>query len=90
MLTVFLDMKGIVHCEFVPLNATVNSDFHCNVLRCLRENVQRKRPELWRNHNWLPHHDNASTVRLKRGKNDGIPVYVPKDTISKEMAAKIE
>jgi hypothetical protein len=29
-------------------------------------------------------------VLLKRGKNDGITVYVPKETILKEMAAKIE
>jgi hypothetical protein len=27
---------------------------------------------------------------LKRGKNDGIAVYVPKGTILKEIAAKIE
>jgi hypothetical protein len=32
----------------------------------------------------------TSTVLLKRGKNDGITVYVPKETILKEMAAKIE
>jgi hypothetical protein len=32
----------------------------------------------------------TSTVLLKRGKNDGIGVYVPKETILKEMAAKIE
>jgi hypothetical protein len=32
----------------------------------------------------------TSTVLLKRGKNDGIAVYVPKETILKEMAAKIE
>jgi hypothetical protein len=30
------------------------------------------------------------TVLLKRGKNDGIAVYVPKETILKEMAAKIK
>jgi hypothetical protein len=29
-------------------------------------------------------------VLLKHGKNDGIAVYIPKDTILKEMAAKIE
>jgi hypothetical protein len=28
-------------------------------------------------------------VLLKRGKNDGIAVYVPKETILKEMAASI-
>jgi hypothetical protein len=35
----FLNMKGIVHHEFVPPNTMVNSDFYCDVLRCLRENV---------------------------------------------------
>jgi hypothetical protein len=28
-------------------------------------------------------------VVLKHGKNDGIAVYIPKETILKEMAAKI-
>jgi hypothetical protein len=32
----------------------------------------------------------TSTVLLKRGKNDGIAVNVPKETILKDMAAKIE
>jgi hypothetical protein len=41
----------------------VSSDFYSDVLRCLRENVWRKRPELWHSHNWLLHHDSASTHR---------------------------
>jgi hypothetical protein len=32
----------------------------------------------------------TSMVLLKHGKNDGIAVHVPKETILKEMAAKIE
>jgi hypothetical protein len=32
----------------------------------------------------------TSTVLLKCAKNDGIAVYIPKKTILKEMAAKIE
>jgi hypothetical protein len=32
----------------------------------------------------------ASMVLLKWGRNDGIAVYIPKETVSKEMAAKIE
>jgi hypothetical protein len=32
----------------------------------------------------------TSTVRLKREKNDGIAVFVPKGTILKEMASKIK
>jgi hypothetical protein len=55
----FFRRKRIVHCEFVPLNTTVNSDFYCDVLRSSRENVRRNRTELWRNQNWLLHHDNA-------------------------------
>jgi hypothetical protein len=31
----------------------------------------------------------TSTVLLKHGKNDGIVVYVPKETILKDMGAKI-
>jgi hypothetical protein len=51
----------LIHREFVPPKMTVNSDFYCDVLRCLRENVRRKRPELWRNHNWLLYHNNVPT-----------------------------
>jgi catechol 2,3-dioxygenase-like lactoylglutathione lyase family enzyme len=36
----FFDVKGIVHCEFVPPNIKVNSDFYCDVFGCSRENVQ--------------------------------------------------
>jgi hypothetical protein len=32
----------------------------------------------------------SPTVLLKRGKNDGIAVYVPKETTLKKMAAKLE
>jgi hypothetical protein len=32
-------------------------------LRCLRENVWWKRPELWHNHNWLLHHNNEPIHR---------------------------
>jgi hypothetical protein len=35
------------------------SDFYYDVLRCLRENMQQKRPELSCNQNWLLHHDNV-------------------------------
>ena len=55
----FLDIRGIVHKEFVPPGQTVNGKFYCEVLRRLRENVRRKRPEMWKNGNWLFHHDNA-------------------------------
>jgi hypothetical protein len=33
------ELKGIVHCEFVPPNTMLNSDFYCEVLKRLKENV---------------------------------------------------
>ena len=40
---------------------TIHDDgkFCCEGLRRLRENVRRKRPELWKNGDWLLHHGNA-------------------------------
>ena len=55
----FWDIQGIVHKEFVPPGQTVNGEFYCEVLRRPRENVGRKRPEMWKNGNWLLHHDNV-------------------------------
>jgi hypothetical protein len=37
------DVKGIVHCEFVPHNTKVNSDIYCDVLGGLRENATKDR-----------------------------------------------
>jgi hypothetical protein len=42
------------------------------------------------NRKWYSTAKMTSTVLLKRGKNDGIAVYIPKETTLKEMAAKIE
>ena len=59
MLIVFFDVRGIVHREFIPPGQTVNQELYLEVLRQLRENVRRKRPELWRSGDWFPHHNNA-------------------------------
>ena len=48
-----------MHKEFVPPGQTVNWNFHCEVLRRVRENVRHKWPEIWKNGDWLLHHDNA-------------------------------
>jgi len=53
-----------VHKEFVPLGQTVNGKFYCEVLRRMRENVRCKRPEMWKNGDWLLHHDNAPAHTL--------------------------
>ena len=63
MLIVFFDIQGIVHHEFAPEGQTVNAEFYCNVFCRLREDIRRKRPELWRVGNWLLHDDNKPSHR---------------------------
>ena len=46
-----------------PEGQIVNAGFYCNVLRRLREDILRKRPELWREGNWLLHDDKALSHR---------------------------
>ena len=63
MLICFFDQEGIVHREFVPPGMTVNAHFYCDVLRRLRENVRRKRPQKWQNLNHIIHHYKAPAHR---------------------------
>jgi len=63
MLICFFDQEGIAHREFVPRGMTFNADFYCDVLRRLRENVRRKRPQKWDNQNVIIHHDSAPAHR---------------------------
>jgi len=46
MLLTFFDIRGIVHCEFVPNGQTVNQVYYLEVLETLHEKVRQKRPEL--------------------------------------------
>ena len=62
--SVFFDIRGNVHKEFVPPGQTVNGKFYCEVLRRMRENVRHKWPEMCKNGDWLLHHDNAPTHTL--------------------------
>ncbi len=48
----------IIHYEFVPCGETVNKEFYLNILKHLREAVQRKRPEAWTNM-WMLHRDSS-------------------------------
>ena len=54
-----LDIRGIVHYEFVPSGKTVNQVHNLEVLKRLREKFRWKRPELFANNSWVLQHDNA-------------------------------
>jgi hypothetical protein len=60
MLTIFFNIKGIVHKEYVLANKTANSANCCNVFRRLRENVLRLCLEIWQQTYWLLHHNAPS------------------------------
>ncbi len=47
MLTIFFDFSGPVLTEFLALGATVDADEYCLLLKRLKENIRRKRPNLW-------------------------------------------
>jgi hypothetical protein len=59
MLIIFFDMKGIIHKRFILAGQTVNSAYYYDVRQQLRETMQTLHSELWRQKNWLLHHDNA-------------------------------
>ena len=46
MLIIFFDRRGIVRKEFLPPDQIGDQYFHIEVLKRLRENVRRKRPEV--------------------------------------------
>jgi hypothetical protein len=53
------DNDRIIHKEFVLPGQTVNAMFYCYILRRLKGDMARKRPDKWRTNNWVLHHDNA-------------------------------
>ncbi|UYV60400.1 hypothetical protein LAZ67_1001040 [Cordylochernes scorpioides] len=78
LLTVFFDCRGVVHHEFLPQGRTVNKEYYLQVMRNLREAIRQKRPDLWKNKNWLLHHDNApahtSLLVLKLAKYKSLDI----------------
>ncbi|UYV64317.1 hypothetical protein LAZ67_3000269 [Cordylochernes scorpioides] len=83
---VFFDCRGVVHHEFLPQGRTVNKEYYLQVMRNLHEAIRQKRPDLWKNKNWLLDHDNtpAHTSLLVRdflAKNNTLmmpqPPYFP-------------
>ncbi|UYV62539.1 hypothetical protein LAZ67_2000982 [Cordylochernes scorpioides] len=59
IIIVFFDIRGIVHCEFVPQGQTVNSVFYLEVLRRLKRRISRVRTDI--KDTVKLHHDNATS-----------------------------
>jgi hypothetical protein len=58
-----LDIRGVVHYEFVSTGQTVSQVYYLEVLKRLRPKVRRKRPETFARNSWILHHDNALLTR---------------------------
>ncbi|UYV64650.1 hypothetical protein LAZ67_3001497 [Cordylochernes scorpioides] len=78
MIIVFFDIRGIVHCEFVPQGQTVNSAFYLEVLRRLKRRVAHVRTDI--EDTVKLHHGNATshtafiiTTFLARSNTSVIP-----------------
>ncbi|UYV80949.1 hypothetical protein LAZ67_19002257 [Cordylochernes scorpioides] len=77
LLITLFDVKGLVHCEFVPECQIINQHYCLVVLRRLREPVRQKRPEKWHQKNWLLYHDNARPHTAVT-----VPLYLAKHGIA--------
>jgi hypothetical protein len=66
ILICFFNIRGIIHCEFVPEGAAVNQTFCVEVLKKVTDAVRSKRGELWRDRSLILHHDNAPTYSSLR------------------------
>ncbi|KAG5338923.1 MOS1T transposase, partial [Acromyrmex heyeri] len=72
--------------KIVLANRRITKEYYLQVMRNLREAIRQKRPDLWKNKNWLLHHDNAPAhtsllVREFLAKNNALmmpqPPYSP-------------
>jgi histone-lysine N-methyltransferase SETMAR len=85
----FFYWKGFIHHELVPHDRTVNGQFYLEVIKHLREAVQRKRPEGWGNKTWMLHHDKAPAhmslvIRKFLAKHD--MTHIPQPPYSPDLA----
>jgi len=56
---VYSDARGTLHHEFVPRGQTVNKEVYISVLMRMREELRRRRLDLWASGQWTLLHDNA-------------------------------
>ena len=85
----FLWLEGNGLQRNVPPVQTVNAAFYVEVLRNLRENVRRTRPDHWRNNTWLLHHENApahAALLTRLFLTDSNMTVVPQSPYSLDLA----
>jgi histone-lysine N-methyltransferase SETMAR len=61
MLIVFFGSRRVVYHEYAPQGTTITKEYYQEVLHRLRDNVRRKRQDLWAATTWQLHHNNAPT-----------------------------
>lgn len=70
MLTVFWDVRGVVHMEFMPKGTTINSARYSETLRKLKARIRRTRPHmehpLLQHDNARPHTSAATSATIRR------------------------
>ena len=63
MLVVFFDSAGVIHREFIPRGLGVGGVVYLAIMVRLRHAIRRKRPDMWRRHQWWLQHDGAPAHR---------------------------
>ena len=49
----FFNVKNVVRHEYLPQGSTVNQIYYVEVMKRLKDAVQRKRLEMWKSGNWF-------------------------------------
>ena len=89
LLTVFFNCRGVMHHEFLLQGRTVNKEYYLQVMRNSREAIYQKRPDLWKNKNWLLHHDNApahTSLLLRKFLAKNNTLMMPQPPYSPDLA----
>jgi hypothetical protein len=68
----FFYIERAVHV-FILAGQTVDSTYYCDVLWQFHENVQKLRPELWQQKNWLLHHNNNASSHTSFSPGNFLP-----------------
>ncbi len=60
MLTLFCDAKGVILMDWLEPKEKIDSARYLKTLSKLKECLRQKRPELWKERQFIVHHDNTS------------------------------